>query len=228
VPQFAALNATSTSWQRVQAPLFTVGANPGLTLVEFVNVPTGNADVLLDDVQIHVATWWDNLNLANLDFEDPNYRYAGQPPTFWREPDFWDLSRGQAQPETADRRPGTSGARSCRLTVRDGLNVDMWKDLPFLVAGDRLTLTGWLKGIPVAGSSSNMAVIIGEGDQYATTGYGNNLRLQVPIDGTWRFFNVTYTVPCPPLKKPYTRIDLHCFGAAGNVMLCDDFTATIQ
>jgi hypothetical protein len=214
------VNATP-GWQRLQVPSFVVGPAAGPVTIEFGNSHSGVTDVLLDDLHVQLATWSDSFNLHNLDFEETNYRFVGQFPLYERRPDYWTLGGGAARAETVDLRPGTAGRAAVRVTVAE-LNSELFKDLPFVKAGDVLTVGGWLKCIPVPGPVSNLAVIISEG------GFGNIKRIQIPVDSAWHSFQVQYTVPCPPAKQAFTRVDVHCFGSAGNVMLADDFTIRID
>jgi hypothetical protein len=218
-----------TTWQLVSVPDLILGPGNAVPVeAAFFNTPAGNADVLLDDVRVHISNWWDNNNLANLDFEDTRYRDGGGYPEYWRAPDYWHVSRGIAVAESADRRPGSPGQRSVRVTQLGDITTDLYKDWTFLLPGDVVTVQGWVKGIPIGTTSCWIQLQLGEGFSWNDRGYGNNQWAIFPSDRQWRQFSLTYTVPCPPIKQAFTRFNVDCFRGDGNVLLVDDITVTIR
>jgi len=205
-------------WQRVHVPMLTVGSAPAATFVQFLagGLP---ATVRLDGFRVHLGSWWDNDNLANLGFQ-------GLAPTTWTAPDGWRASTVACVADTGNVRPGAlPGSRSVRMTLQGAIFGDIRKDLTFLRAGDTVVVTGWVRGVS-ANSGARAEVIVGNGDTFFVVGLGNNQHSgPLPYDGTWRQFQITYVVPNNP---SFTRIDLGSYDVPGTQCWYDDITVSIR
>jgi len=78
------------------------------------------------------------------------------------------------------------------------------------------------------GATCWLKVQVGEGSSFWNTGLPFNRLYTVQGDGLWHQFHIVYTAPSYPSKQVYTRLNLECFGAAGNVMFVDDISATVN
>jgi hypothetical protein len=212
----ASLGTATAAWRRTTGSLVTVsGAGP--TVVELVC--NGPATVRIDDVRLLVNSWWDNDNLANLDFEG-QYRYRGVAPTYLPAPDAWRSSVAACEPDTGTTRPGAAaGSRSVRVGL-DGYGV-VYKDLTFLRPGDQVVVSGWMRSVAPGGG---VAAQIGEGSNWSIP-TGNNQQVIHYSDGSWRQFTFTYTVPT---NVTTTRLGLSGWGPAGTQCWFDDLTVSIQ
>ncbi len=211
-------------WQRVHVPLLTIGAAASPTPLQFTasGLP---ATVRLDAFRVHVGSWWDNDNLANLDFEGA-YRFQGQGPTSWSTPDAWRSFLIRCAEDSGNVRPGAApGSKSMRMTLESGTNGNLWKDLTFLRAGDTVVIRGWSRGVS-ANAGSGAVLIVGDGSTAFVVGLGNNqVSPLMPFDGIWRQFQVTYLVPANPT---FTRIYCAMADVPGTQCWYDDLTVEIR
>lgn len=209
-------------WQRVQVPLLTVTSGASPTAVQFgaSGLP---ATVRLDGIRIHIGSWWDADNLANLDFEG-GYRFQGHAPTYLPMPDAWQGSRVRCAADAGNVRPGAlPGSRSASMTLQ-GQFGGVSKDLTFLRQGDSVVVGGWVRGVS-ANAAAHAEVIIGNGQTFYLVGFGNQHSGPIPFDGAWHHFQLTYLVPANP---SFTRIDLGLYDAAGTQGWYDDLTVEIR
>ena len=222
------LDGTPGTWRLLHVPTYTVGSGETSTRVSLGASGASAFDVTVDDVRVRVANWWENDNLLNLDF-DGGFRDRGRAPLFQPSPDAWRAWGARCLPEYSVRRPGAgAGTRSLKLTAQD-VNGFIQKDLSFLAPGDRFTLKGWVRGDPAAGGAACYTMVqVGEGHDYWNTANGVNKKWSVAGDGQWHAFTIDYVVPAPPTKQAFTRISVVSWGAPGNVLFADDFSAVIS
>lgn len=215
----ASLGTNTGAWRRTHVPLLTVNG-PGPTVVELVC--PGAATLRLDDVRLRINSWWDNDNLANLDFEG-GFRHTQGAPLHARTPDTWWTSLATCDADAVTIRPGAAaGSRSVRATMPYNYGV-FYKDLTFLRPGEQVVVTGWMRGAPT-GIGTGIAAQIGDGPNWSLP-TGNNQQVIQPCDGVWRPFNLTYTVPQNPTT---TRLGLSGWSATGSQFWFDDLTVSIQ
>lgn len=216
------LAMASGSWQRALAPLLTTGASLGTVSLQFETANTSNA-LRLDDLRVVLGSWWDDDNLLNFDFDD-DCRARGRAPDYWPEPDGWRGFRLSCETDAADLAPGAAvGSRSLRTTLHAPLG-NIYKQLRCLRAGDRLSLTGWVK-VP----NGTVQVLIGDGFTYYTSTPPNVQSNLLTAGPGWQQItwpgSGTYVVPANPT---FTRIDLVCQGPVGSQVWFDQFTVSIQ
>jgi hypothetical protein len=212
------------SWQFVQVPIY--GALTGETgqILSIDDGTGGSTDALVDDLRVHVAAWWDQDNLANLSFDDPNaYRSPGLAPDFWRGPDSWLVWQANCEPDA----PRTGSGRSVRMTTT-AMQGTISKQLSFTRPGDRIAIRGFVRGIAAPGASCWLKAQIGEGSWLGSLAQNP----ATPGDGSWVRFDVQgHVVPprsSPPAKWEFTHVIFECFGGAGNRMWIDDVEVEIS
>jgi hypothetical protein len=213
---------TPNTWQRVQVPLLTVGATGLPTAVRFVAAGLP-ATVRLDDVRVHIGSWWDFDNLANLDFE-LGCLYQGAAPLHSAAPDAWRGYRLDCTPAPGVVRPGSTGAQSICGTLQ-AESGNLTKVLSFLRRGDTAVVRGWVRGVS-SNPAANIQAIVGDGPNYYVYQYGPNQHSgPLACDGAWRQFTLTYVVPINPSS---TYIDLSIYDAPGTQCWFDDVTVEIR
>jgi hypothetical protein len=215
--------ALAGQWQRVHLPLFVSAALTQPSLLSF-RAAGAPAAVRLDDVRVHVGSWWEDDNLLNLDMEMP-CRDLGIQPDYLRAPDGWSVYQTSCVSDANVVRPGAApGSRSVKATLR-AASGNIYKNLTFLRPGDRVLLRGWVRGVS-PNPGANIQVIIGNGANFYLVGFGPNQHSgPKACDGVWRQFQMTYLVPVNP---SYTRIDLGTFDVAGTEAWFDDITVEVQ
>tara|TARA_R110002072_G_scaffold243682_4_gene402844 strand:- start:17381 stop:19801 length:2421 start_codon:yes stop_codon:yes gene_type:complete len=216
---FSPLPSTGPSFERFFVAPFLTGSN-GPLLIGLDAASTSTFGV--DDLHVQVASWWDNHNLANLSFE-AGFRFTGRSPAFWSAPDYWSSTQAQSFADSANVRPGAAaGSTSARIVI-DGATGAIYKDIDYLRAGDELVLEGWMRGIIATGPGWVRAGI-GDGLSFWQPS-GNNVSTQLPVDGSWQWFSLTYVVPPNPT---FTRLNLSAIGSAGMQAWFDDLTVVLQ
>jgi hypothetical protein len=215
----APLGPASGAWRRTHVPILTVnGTAP--TVVELVC--PGSATLRVDDVRVRVNSWWDNDNLANLDFEG-GYRHLSPFQPSSRAPDAWTSGLAMCDADTGTVRPGApAGSRSVRATIAPEYGF-IYKDLSFCRPGDQVVVSGWMRGL-AAGPGTGMAAQVGDGPTWSLP-IGNNQQVIHPTDGVWRQFTLTYTVPP---NVTFTRVSLSCWNQSGAQCWFDDLSVRIQ
>ena len=99
--------------------------------------------------------------------------------------------------------------------------------MTFLRPGDRVLLRGWIRADAPPNTVAYASVQIGEGNDYWKPN-GYNKGAEFYADGQWHQFTLDYTVPWPPLKMAFTKINVASWGATRNEIYVDDFSATIR
>jgi len=178
--------------------------------------------VQLDDFRVVLGSWWDQDNLANLDFEG-QCRDRGFAPDYWRAPDGWTAFQLRSEPDPTVTRPGANpGSQSLRV-VPTHPSANIGKVLTFFRAGESVRVRGWVLGTSTAGA--NIQVIVGNGPNYFVVAPPNVFSGPIACNGTWQFVDVTYVVPVNPI---YTRGGVSVFGMANVPVWFDDFTVEVQ
>jgi hypothetical protein len=219
------LPASAGGFAYFRVPSYRVRPNDTIVTIRFGHSSSsGTLDVLLDDFGVPVSRRWEVDNLGNLAFEDTDFLELGPAPV---GPGRWTLFGATAAAEFADLRPGAGpGTRATRIVATTGFPI-LSKDLPDLVPGQTIAVSGWIKGLPHGGGAWDVFVRIGESNEcWWDKLYGNNVE-QVVRTGGWSQFNLSYVVPQPPLKEYSTRFALSWF-VPGSTLLVDDFTVYIR
>ncbi len=215
-------------WHPFQLPTYTM--QPGDVSVDFqvahsnLTGPTG-LQVLVDDLEFRVSKFWETDNLINLGFEEASFQGIVASAVADRSPDFWSLRNGDAS--VAAPRSGV-GSASVLVTATGAAGVArdrtvLLKDLEYPRAGRSLQITGYVRGVPVAGQSFPIWIYVGEGRRYFET----TTKQQHAADGTWRFFSLNYTIPNPKKRGVPSTLAI-TGGSNGDQLFVDDVKVTIQ
>lgn len=217
------------AWTSFHVPQYAVA--PGDAAIAFVVRHTGASGaslrLLLDDFTICAASFWEDDNLVNLDFEELLLRSMPSEPDGNLAPDYWSVVNCAAALETADRPPGSLGQRAARLSVF-GPTGTIKKRLRFVAPGQIVTVTGKAKAISGPGNpTSFFYVYVGEGTRFWDSTYGTNVQQRFSSGTGWNSFSIAYTVPSPPTKLEYTTFAV-AGALTGDTILVDDFTVTVR
>lgn len=207
-------------WQLLQAPLLTLPVGTAPTHLRLIaNGPSSG--IQLDDLRLHLGSWWENESLMNLGFEG-GYRFQGAGPEEWRSPDSWRGFRADCEPESAILRPGAAtGSRSMKMTLTAGNYGSIRKDLRFLRPGDRIVVSGHVLGLSAANGARGGVRIFNGGTTVATTGNLN-------FTGAWVPFSLQYLIPATSPLPQYIRIDVAVYGVAGTQCYYDDLHVQVS
>jgi hypothetical protein len=206
------------AWQILQSPPVALGS--GNAYVEYA----GNGlpiQATLDDVRVQIASWWEDDNLANLDFEG-EVRNQGTTPAAASAPDFWTAFQCRTETTATITRPGAgAGSRAVQVSPTSSL-CNLSKSLSFLRAGDRVRFTGWVRGTPA--TAGRISALVGNGVNFFVVAPPNVFSGPILCDGTWYQFDITYVVPNNP---SFTRLDVSARNMAGATVWFDDFRVEI-
>lgn len=226
----------SGSWALLQAPQYVAGAIE--TGQELAIRNSGNAatDVFIDDLRVHVSTWWENNNLYNLDFDQAGYRLRTQAPDLWIAPDGWSVYEADCR-DSAPRPGEPTSNRTMELTNRD-LQGSIRKQLEYLQPGDKVSISGYMRGVKASSASvcwikclvfDNTSGLLHPASQPKV---GSKEEVYFIADGNWHPFTVGPHV-VPPRSNPrtigeFTVILFDCYGGAGNRLYVDDLKVTVE
>lgn len=178
----------------------------------------GNCEVLVDDVEVHVTSWWEDDNFVNLDFDAGIVRGFRDAPLFHRFPDYWQVWDCDAEVESVDLRPGArSGSKAIRLRVRTqgGQLYKVWRRL---APGTRMRIRGYVKIKPKILGRASLNMHVGDNADWWNDKIGNNKSYYIHDARAWTQFQFDYSVPA---NRPVTRLAI-TGGSPGDEILVDD------
>ncbi len=209
------------NWAYFHTQPYTV--QPGDTVVE-LGISHGGAsgpvEILCDDFQVGIASWWQDDNLANLEFDETVMREIPELPE--NAPNHWHVWNADSEVESNDLRPGAAAGTHALRLVRTGSWASLRKSLSFLETGQTVRVRGWVKSL--APTPERVTIRVSELDsRWWDTSWGNNVGAEFTTAG-WHFFDVTYTVPGGSLRADFTGLT---FTSQGDYLV-DDCSVEIQ